>query len=196
MPCGHPFFGVSAVFSVTNYYALFHFHPFGLQIGVIRRTHERATGGVGEAHCHRFFFHLVKLGRADVALHRQVVAARLQILAQRQHGDAVTAQIAHHFDDFRVGFAQADHQAGFGRDIRVRLFKALQQLQRPLVVGARAHLAVYARHVFQVVVKHVRRRGGEDLQRAVIRPRKSGTSVSILMFGLLARMAEMQSAKC
>ena len=60
---------------------LFNFHPFSLQVGMIGRADEGTAGGVGEAHRHRFRFHLFKLLRADVALHRQVVTARLQILA-------------------------------------------------------------------------------------------------------------------
>ena len=48
---------------------------------MIGRADEGTAGGVGEAHRHRFRFHLFKLFRADVALHRQVVTARLQLLA-------------------------------------------------------------------------------------------------------------------
>ena len=44
--------------------------------------------------------------------------------------------------------------------------EALQQGQRPLVVGARAHVAVQVGHGFDVVVEHVRRRLRQDLQRA------------------------------
>ena len=35
------------------------------------------------------------------------------------HVDVVGAHIAHHFVDFFVGFAQADHDAGFGGHVRV-----------------------------------------------------------------------------
>ncbi|KFC51771.1 hypothetical protein GY12_02025 [Micrococcus luteus] len=65
---------------------------------------------MGEAHRHRFRFHLIKLIRANVALHRQMMTAWLQILAQRQHGHTVATQIAHHFDDFVIGLTKADHQ--------------------------------------------------------------------------------------
>jgi hypothetical protein len=44
-----------------------------------------------------------------------VVAAGRQVLADRQHVDAVRAHVAHHGQDLLVGLAQADHQAALGR---------------------------------------------------------------------------------
>ncbi len=75
--------------------------------------------------------------------------------------------------------------------------KRLQQVERPLVIGARAGLAVQARHGFQVVVEHVRRLRRQTLAaRTSMRPRKSGTSTSIVVVwaSVRARRA-MQSAK-
>ena len=53
----------------------------------------------------------------DVAQHRQVRSARLQILADSKHVDSVRAHVAHHGEDLVVGFPQADHQPGLGRDV-------------------------------------------------------------------------------
>src|SRR5690606_20695618 len=91
----------------------------------------------------------------------------LEVLAQRQHGDAVAAQIAHHFNDLSVGFTQADHQAGLGWNMRMGFFKALQQLQRPVVVCTGTYLTVDTRYVLQVVVEYVWWRRGQDIERAI-----------------------------
>ncbi|MNQ93149.1 hypothetical protein D3C85_1085990 [compost metagenome] len=128
-------------------------------------AHEGAAGGVGEAQPHGDVFELVELCGRHVALHRQVVAARLQILAQGQHVDAVLAQVLEHLDDLLVGLAKAHHDTGLGRHMGVHLLDAAQQLQGPLVVGTRAGNPVHARGGFQVVVEHVRGRLAEHLQR-------------------------------
>ncbi|MNQ83831.1 hypothetical protein D3C85_989330 [compost metagenome] len=101
------------------------------------------------------------------ALDRQVAAGRLQVLAQGQHVDVVLAHALHDFDDFFVGLAQTQHQAGLGRNVRHHLLEALQQGQRPLVVRTRTRRLVQAWHGFQVVVEHIRRLGGGDFQRDV-----------------------------
>ena len=61
-------------------------------------------------------------------------------------------------------FAEAQHQAGLGGDLRVRFLGAAQQLERALVDGALAHLAVEPRHRLGIVVEHVGARGEHDLQ--------------------------------
>ena len=98
-----------------------------------------------------------------VAQHRQVAVGRLQVLADGQHVHVVGAHVAHHVQDFLVGLAQANHQAGLGADVGILRLVVLEQLQRVRVVGARAGLLVQARHGFQVVVHHVRRGAAEDV---------------------------------
>jgi hypothetical protein len=100
-----------------------------------------------------------------VAQHRQVVAGGREVLADGQHLDVVGAQVAQTVEDFLVGFAQADHQAGLGRHVRVARLEGLEQVERVRVVGAGARLLVEARHGFHVVVHDVGRRGGEDVER-------------------------------
>lgn len=41
----------------------------------------------------------------------EVAAAEGKVLSDGQHLDAVDAQVAHHVEDFLIGFAEADHQA-------------------------------------------------------------------------------------
>ena len=44
---------------------------------------------------------------------RQVPVGRLQILADGEHVHIVRAQIAHHLQNFIVGFAESEHQPRF-----------------------------------------------------------------------------------
>ena len=48
----------------------------------------------------------------DIAADRQVVARGGEVLADGQHLDVVGAQVAHDVEDFLVGFAEPNHQAG------------------------------------------------------------------------------------
>src|SRR5690606_8598173 len=90
-----------------------------------------------------------------------------QVLADGEHVDVVRAQVAHDLQDFLVGFAQADHDAGLGRNFRVQGLEALEQVERVGVVGTGPGFLVQARDGFQVVVHDVRRGGLEDFQGAV-----------------------------
>src|SRR5471032_2075924 len=142
----------------------------GLLVSVVRGTHQRAGRHVLEAHFVTFLGEPGEGVRVHKTLHRQVAARRLQVLAQGQHVDVVFAHALHDFDHFFVGFAQAQHQAGFGRNVRHHLLEALQQGQRPLVIRTRTRSLVQARHGFQVVVEHIWWLGGSDFQRHVHAP--------------------------
>ncbi|STV10807.1 Uncharacterised protein [Klebsiella pneumoniae] len=65
------------------------------------------------------------------------------------------------------GFAQTYHQAGFRRDLRVRFFKTLQQLQRPVVIRARTYLTIKTGHVFEVMVEDIRRGHRQNIKCAI-----------------------------
>ena len=52
-----------------------------------------------------------------------------EVLADSEHLDVVRAQVAQGLQDFLVGLAEADHEAGLGRDIRVARPEVLQELQ-------------------------------------------------------------------
>ena len=135
-----------------------------LLIRPIAGAHHRAAGGVLETHLQRFGLeHLEGVGM-HVAQHRQVAAGGLQVLADGQHVHVVGTHVTHHFEDFVVGFAEANHQAGLGGNVRVARLELLEELQRVGVVGTRAGLLVEARHGFEVVVHHVRRGLVEDVE--------------------------------
>ena len=139
-------------------------HVFRLHVGVVRAAHHGTDGGVGEAHFVGFFFKLLELFGRHIAQHGQVAIGRLQILPHGNHFDAVFAHIAHDFAHFVVGFAQADHDAGFGGDVRHHFAVAAQKFQRVFVVRAGACLFVKARVGFQIVVHHVGRVFRQDFQ--------------------------------
>src|SRR3546814_2779337 len=57
----------------------------------------------------------------------------------------VRTQIAHDVFDFRNRLAEAEHQAGFGRYVRMHALEALEQIKAPLVIGAGTRLFVESR---------------------------------------------------
>src|SRR5690606_20995974 len=133
--------------------------PVRLLVGPVARAHHRPAGGVLEAHLQRLGLQHREGVRVHVTQHRQVAAGGLQVLADGEHLDVVRAHVAHDLEDLVVGLAQADHQAGLGRDLGVTGLELLEQLERVGVVRTRARLLVQARHGLEVVVHDVRRGG-------------------------------------
>jgi hypothetical protein len=120
-----------------------------------------------EAHCLACLAQALELVRVYIPLHGQMVLARLQILAQRQHRYAVAAQILHDLQHFIDGLSQAQHKPRLGRHLRMVVGKPLQQAKRPTVVGPRPHAPVHVRYRFEVVVEDVRGRLAQDVQGAI-----------------------------
>ena len=85
-------------------------------------------------------------------------------MADGNHLDIVGTHIAHDFAHVLVCFAQADHDAGLGRDMGHHFFVAAQEVEGVLVVGTRTGFFIQARMGFQVVVHHVRRCFCQDFQ--------------------------------
>src|SRR3990170_396907 len=102
-----------------------------LLFGVIGGAHHRAAGNVAESQRARGLGEPVEFLRRHEAQHRQVMPARLQILADGEQFATVIAQVAHHFQNFLIGFAEAHHQAGFGRHAGVPSREAAQQKRPP-----------------------------------------------------------------
>ena len=137
---------------------------------MVRRAHQRAGSHVLEAHLVAFLGEPGKGVGVHETLHRQVAARRLQVLTEGKHVDVMLTHAVHHFDHFFVGFTQAQHQARLGGYMRHQLLELLQQVQRPVVVRARARGLVQARHGFEVVVEHIRRLLRSDFQCHVHTP--------------------------
>ena len=64
--------------------------------------------------------------------------------------------------------AEADHDAGFGEDLRVELLHALQQPHRMEVARAGTHRDVKRGHGFEVVVEDVGLGGHDLFKRALL----------------------------
>ena len=97
-----------------------------------------------------------------------MAGAGRQILPDGQHVDAVIAHVAHHVENFFVGFAQAHHQAAFGGDVGKLCLEFFQQVQAEGVVSTWARFAVQARNGFQVVVHHIGQTVLQDGERLVV----------------------------
>src|SRR4029453_5191651 len=130
---------------------------FGLFVGVIRRAYQRADGGVAESECVGLALKHGECVRMHVTRYRQMAGAGLEILPDGEHLDLVRAHVAHDRENLLVGFAEAHHQAGLGRNLREALLELLQQLERMPIVRARPGLLVEARHGLEIVVHHVGR---------------------------------------
>src|SRR5260363_121107 len=125
-----------------------------------------------------------------------MVRRGLQILANGQHIDMVVAQITHYVQNLMRFFAQPNHQAGFGRDLRMRVLKGFEQVERMQIMSAWTGRFIQTRDRFKIVVHHI---GGAafkiDSARSK-RPRKSGVRISILVEGDNALTRSMHATKC
>ncbi len=76
-----------------------------------------AAGYVAEAHVLAELGQTVEFIRGDEARHRQMMAARLQVLTEGEHVHVMGAQIAHDLFNFAYFFAQTQHQSGLGGEV-------------------------------------------------------------------------------
>jgi hypothetical protein len=83
---------------------------------MIGRSHHRPDRGVLELHFSCLRREFPEDARLDIALDRQVMRRRLQILVMVSMSTSC-ARRSHHGEDFVVGLAKADHQARFGRNV-------------------------------------------------------------------------------
>ena len=83
---------------------------------VIRAANQRAGGDVKKALSTGDVAVVIELLGRDVLNDRQVRRTRAQILAHRQHFAAHLAQIVHRLEEFRLLFAEAQHNAALCDD--------------------------------------------------------------------------------
>jgi hypothetical protein len=95
-----------------------------------------------------------------------MLRGRLEVLTERKHGAADTAEIGEYFEEFIEGFAKSQHQATFGGDVRSLFANLLQKIQRSLVVSVAANAVIQSRDSFSVVIEDVRL-GGDDTSNGV-----------------------------
>ena len=142
--------------------------PVRLPVGVVAAAHHGAYGGMLETHGVGLGLEHREGVRVHVALDGQVAGRGRQVLAQRQHFDAVRPHVAHDVQDFIVGFTQSDHQAALGRHVGEQRLEFLQQVQAELVIAAGPGFLVQTRHGLQVVVHDIGRCGFQDVEGAVV----------------------------
>ena len=145
-----------------------------LAVCMVAGTYQGAYGCVAKAHVSGLLFKHPKGVGVHVTFNGQVAAAGRQVLPDSEHVDLVGAHIAHHFQYFLVCFAQADHQAAFGGDMREPCLEFLEQIQAEGIVCTRARLAIQAWHGFEVVVHHVGQGVLQNVQRFVVTAPKVG----------------------
>ena len=112
-----------------------------------------------EAERERLGAHLGELVGRVVALQRQVLPRRSQVLADRQNVAVDGAQVAEGLQQLLACLAEPDHDRALGMH---RVTEALRHLlcpanhlERTVVAGALAHRALQPLHGFNVVVKDV-----------------------------------------
>ena len=111
--------------------------------------------------------------RVDKTVHRGMVFAGLQVLADGQHVHIVGTQVLDGVDDLLVGLAQAHHDAALGAHVRTAGLVALQQVQRVLIAGAGANVFVQLRDGLDVVVEHIRGCFHQNIHRGI----QAGTEI-------------------
>ena len=82
----------------------------------------------------------------------QMIFGGLQVLTNGHHVNTALLQIGQNSPNFLGGFAQADHEAGFGP--QPRFFDAGQLLQTAFVAGLGPHGAVKSGDGFHVMRNH------------------------------------------
>src|ERR1051325_3159084 len=90
----------------------------GLLMCVIRASHKRTRFDMDEAARQRQTLQLREFVGMVVTGHRRVRGRRSQILPDSQNRDANAAQIVEHGDDLVDFLAEADDDAGLGRERR------------------------------------------------------------------------------
>src|ERR1051325_6389169 len=83
-------------------------------------------------------FKLPKFFRRHITLDLKLPHRWLQILTDRDDVDVVVAQILQCGENFMLGLADAEHETGFGEDLRTELFSRFQEVQRALITMTRS----------------------------------------------------------
>ncbi len=127
---------------------------FGLFFGVIAGADEGAGFDDGEFQ----FFEAVafvggELVGVDPAVDGEVLLGGLEVLADGEDIDIVGAKVAEGLEEFFVGFADADHEAGFGDEVLG--LGTLEEFEGAFVFGLGADFSVLRRDGFGVVVEDV-----------------------------------------
>ncbi len=119
-----------------------------------------------KAERHAECFQFRKLLRRHETLDRQMLACRLQILADRGNVNTRLVQIAQKRFGFIDGFAESHHKTGLRH--RAVHFRARQNFERLPVIRLRPHAPIQARNRLHIVIENFRLRAEHGEQRFFI----------------------------
>ena len=161
-------------------------------VGVVR---ERTSGPAATCSKPSVVRRLLERGellRRPVADDRQVALGRAQVLADGEDLDAGLAHLAERVDELVVRLAEADHQAGLGRDL------ALAHLERVARAPAASASSVeprratgYSRGATSRLWLKTSGRSAMTRASGISSPRKSGVRHSIFVSGACMRIERM-----
>src|SRR6266404_54277 len=125
--------------------------------GVVRAPHERSGLDVREPERPRFLADLREFLRRNVALDRQLVHARPQVLTEREDVAAGGAEVTKDGAQLVTALAEPEHQTALRPQRRAQMLGACEYADAALVARARPCPFVETRHRLRVVVQHVDR---------------------------------------
>ena len=108
-----------------------------------------------EAHRHAALVELAELGGRDIAVERDVIVRRAEVLTEGEDVDVDRPQFAHGLQHFLVRLAHAEDHSRLGGDVGGGGLGEAEDLLHAFVAAARARLFVQARHGLGIVVVDV-----------------------------------------
>ena len=91
-------------------------------IRMIRTANHRSACHVHESHLTRRLPVFVEFFRGHIIRNWQMTEAGLKVLPKCEDIAPCVAKILHGFEQFRLGFAEAEHDAGFGVNLSIAVF--------------------------------------------------------------------------
>ena len=104
----------------------------------------------------------------DVAFDRELILRRLEILPERQDIALHRSQVAEDGQEFCIGLAQTEHDAGLSLQVRANRFGFLQDTEGALVLRPWSHPFIQTRHTLGVVIENIDRRFGNGGNRIFV----------------------------
>src|ERR1051326_2721164 len=141
------------------------FRFMGHQVRHVRASHERAGEDSLESHGLAGVAIAVENRWMDVLDDVELLALRLEVLADRADLDAGVAELAEDVEHFIAALAEAEHQARLRGDRGVDALRLGQHRERAWEARAGTHVVVEPRHGLDVVVEVVGLRRDDGAHR-------------------------------
>src|SRR5216683_1367214 len=107
---------------------------------------------MAKSHLLTFGLQSSKFLQWHIALDREVLQRWTQVLPDGENIDIVLTQVLHNCNLLIPRLTEAEHEAGLGRSGRVHFFCPLEDLERTLIDGLRAHALVEPGNRLYVVI--------------------------------------------